>query len=89
MTLHTWWLYVTAVFLIAATPGPNMLHVMAQSIHHGTRRSIASMAGLMTAVLTWLFASAAMAWRSVQTARLHWRRGYSVLERPESTLADH
>lgn len=59
MTLQTWWLYVTAVFLIAATPGPNMLHVMAQSIHHGTRRSIASMAGLMTAVLTCLFASAA------------------------------
>ena len=59
MTLHTWWLYVTAVFLIAATPGPNMLHVMAQSIHHGTRRSIASMTGLMTAVLTCLFASAA------------------------------
>lgn len=36
-----------------------------------------------------LFGFAAMAWRSVQTARIHWRRGYSVLERPESTLADH
>lgn len=59
MTLQTWWLYVTAVFLIAATPGPNMLHVMAQSIHHGVRRSVASMAGLMTAVLACLFASAA------------------------------
>ncbi|MBT2298961.1 TRAP transporter small permease [Variovorax paradoxus] len=35
-----------------------------------------------------LFGFAAMAWRSVQVARLHWRRGYSVLERPESTLAD-
>ncbi|MCW4462540.1 LysE family translocator [Sphingomonas sp. BT-65] len=59
MTLQTWWLYVTAVFLIAATPGPNMLHVMTQSIHHGVRRSAASMAGLMTAVLACLFASAA------------------------------
>jgi threonine/homoserine/homoserine lactone efflux protein len=59
MTLQTWWLYVTAVFLIAATPGPNMLHVMVQSIHHGTRRSVASMAGLMTANLTCLIASAA------------------------------
>ncbi|MFL9840298.1 LysE family translocator [Sphingomonas sp. ST-64] len=59
MTLQTWWLYVTAVFLISATPGPNMLHVMVQSIHHGARRSIASMAGLMTANLVCLFASAA------------------------------
>lgn len=32
---------------------------------------------------------AAMAFRSIQVARIHWRRGYSVLERPESTLADH
>ena len=36
-----------------------------------------------------LFGFAAMAWRSVQVARIHWRRGYSVLERPESTLMDH
>ena len=36
-----------------------------------------------------LFGFAAMAWRSLQVARIHWRRGYSVLERPESTLADH
>ncbi|MET0541500.1 MAG: TRAP transporter small permease [Variovorax sp.] len=34
------------------------------------------------------FGFAAMAFRSVQVARAHWRRGYSVLERPESTLAD-
>jgi len=36
-----------------------------------------------------LFGFIAMAWRSVQVARVHWKRGYSVLERPESTLADH
>ena len=30
----------------------------------------------------------AMAFRSVQVARVHWRRGYSVLERPMTTLAD-
>lgn len=30
----------------------------------------------------------AMAIRSVQVSIIHWRRGYSVLERPESTLAD-
>lgn len=58
MALKTWWLYVTAVFLIAATPGPNMLHVMVQSIHHGPRRAVFSMAGLMSAVLLCLVASA-------------------------------
>ena len=31
----------------------------------------------------------AMAWRSLQVARIHWARGYSVLERPESTITDH
>jgi TRAP-type transport system small permease protein len=36
-----------------------------------------------------LFGFAAMAFRSLQVARVHWRRGYSVLERPESTMADH
>jgi len=35
-----------------------------------------------------LFGFAAMTWRSIQVARIHWKRGYSVLERPESTLAD-
>lgn len=58
MSLHVWWIYVTAVFLISATPGPNMLHVMTQSIAHGPRRVLATMAGLMSAVLLCLVASA-------------------------------
>lgn len=32
---------------------------------------------------------AAMGVRSVWVARVHWKRGYSVLERPESTMEDH
>ena len=58
MSLHLWWIYVTAVFLISATPGPNMLHVMTQSIAHGPRKALATMAGLMSAVLLCLVASA-------------------------------
>ncbi|MCK0530451.1 LysE family translocator [Sphingobium agri] len=58
MSLHAWWLYVTAVFLISATPGPNMLHVMTQSIAHGPRKAMVTMAGLMSAVLPCLIASA-------------------------------
>lgn len=55
MSLHVWWLYVTAAFLISATPGPNMLHVMTQSITHGPRKALV---GLMSAVLLCLIASA-------------------------------
>ena len=35
-----------------------------------------------------LFGFAAMTLRSGWVARVHWRRGYSVLERPESTMED-
>lgn len=35
-----------------------------------------------------LFGFAVMAWRSVEVARIHLRRGYSALERPESTMDD-
>jgi TRAP-type transport system small permease protein len=35
-----------------------------------------------------LFGLAMMTWRSIGVARTHWRRGYSVLERPESTMDD-
>ena len=35
-----------------------------------------------------LFGFAAMTFRSAQVAYINWRRGYSVLERPESSLAD-
>lgn len=31
---------------------------------------------------------AAMTWRAIQVARIHHQRGYSVLERPETTLQD-
>jgi TRAP-type C4-dicarboxylate transport system permease small subunit len=35
-----------------------------------------------------LFGFAAMMLRSIWVARIHWKRGYSVLERPDSTMAD-
>lgn len=35
-----------------------------------------------------LFGFAAMTLRSIWVARVHWQRGYSVLERPDSTMAD-
>ena len=59
MTLSTWWLFVTAVFLLSATPGPNMLHVLTRSVRFGARRAVASMAGCLVAVVVVLTASAA------------------------------
>ena len=35
-----------------------------------------------------LFGFAAMALRSLWVAKVHWQRGYSVLERPESTMEE-
>ena len=35
-----------------------------------------------------LLGFAAMTFRSIQVARIHWRRGWSVLERPMTSLAD-
>ena len=35
-----------------------------------------------------LFGFVAMSLRSMWVAKIHWQRGYSVLERPDSTMAD-
>ena len=59
MTLHGWWLFVGAVFLLCGTPGPNMLHILSRSVALGARRSVAAMAGCLTALVLVLAASAA------------------------------
>lgn len=59
MTLQAWWIFVCATFLISAMPGPNMLHVMTQSMHHGFGRAFFTMAGCLLALLL-LFGLSAM-----------------------------
>ncbi len=59
MTVHTWWLFFAAVFLLCGTPGPNMLHILTRSVRWGARRSVAAMAGCLTALILVLIASAA------------------------------
>lgn len=59
MTLKIWWIFVCATFVISAMPGPNMLHVMTQSMRHGFGRAIFTMAGCMLALLC-LFGLSAM-----------------------------
>ena len=58
MNLHTWWLFVATVFVISAIPGPNMLLVMTHGARHGLRRSSATMAGCLTALVLMLSVSA-------------------------------
>ena len=59
MTLHTWLLYVLTVCVISAIPGPNMLLVMSHGARHGLRRSTATMAGCLCALLLMMGVSAA------------------------------
>jgi threonine/homoserine/homoserine lactone efflux protein len=59
MTLHTWWLYLATVFVICAIPGPNMLLIMTHGAQHGMRRSSATMAGCLSALVLMLSVSAA------------------------------
>ena len=75
MTLHLWWLFVVAVFLLCGTPGPNMLHVMTRSVVFGARRSIAAMAGCLCAIVLVLAASAA----GVSALLAAWPRVFDVL----------
>lgn len=57
--MHTWWLFLAAVFLLCGTPGPNMLHVLVRSIQLGVRKSVMAMLGCLTGLVTVLSASAA------------------------------
>ncbi len=76
---------VRVAFFVAAVV---MTVQMMQKIGSNTRMTIVD-APMNIVYGLCVFGFAAMAFRSVQVARIHWRRGYSVLERPESTLADH
>jgi threonine/homoserine/homoserine lactone efflux protein len=58
MTLTTYLLYVAAVALLIATPGPTMLMCMTNALNHGPRRAMTSVAGSVTAVLVVMTLSA-------------------------------
>lgn len=59
MNLHTWWLFAATAFVVSAIPGPNMLLVMTHGARYGLRRSAATMAGCMTALVSMQLVSAA------------------------------
>lgn len=59
MTLHTYWLFLGAVVLISATPGPNIFYVTSRSIRFGFGAAMLSMLGCLLALLIILSASVA------------------------------
>src|ERR1700761_6999832 len=59
MTLHTFWLYLGAVMLISATPGPNVFYVTTRSIRFGFGAAMLSMLGCLLALSVMLIASVA------------------------------
>jgi len=59
MTLHTYWLYLGAILLISATPGPNIFYVTTRSIRFGFGAAMLAMIGCLTALLIILTASVA------------------------------
>jgi len=58
MTFQLWCLYCVTVFLVSATPGPNMLHILSRSVQLGLARSLPAMAGCMSALVVLMSASA-------------------------------
>lgn len=58
MTLHTWLLFLGAVFLLSGTPGSNMLHIMSRSVEIGVRRTMMAMLGCVSALILMRIASA-------------------------------
>jgi threonine/homoserine/homoserine lactone efflux protein len=59
MTLHTFWLYLGAVVLLSATPGPNVLYVTTRAIRFGFGAAMLGMAGCLSALAVLLSASVA------------------------------
>lgn len=57
MSLQLWLAYVAAVFVISGTPGPNMLLAMTHGIHHGLRRTVSTMLGLLVGMVAILSTS--------------------------------
>jgi homoserine/homoserine lactone efflux protein len=59
MKIETYWLYLGAVLLISATPGPNIFYVTTRSIRFGFGPAMLGMAGCLLALALILTASVA------------------------------
>ncbi len=58
MPLNTWLLYVAAVFVLCATPGPAVLMSVTNGVNHGVKRAFYAALGSITAVVIIMACSA-------------------------------
>ena len=58
MPLDTWLLYVAAVFVLCATPGPAVLMSVTNGVNHGVKQAFFSALGVITAVMIIMAGSA-------------------------------
>jgi threonine/homoserine/homoserine lactone efflux protein len=59
VSLHTYWLYLGAVVLLSATPGPNVLYVTTRALRFGFAAAMLGMTGCLLALAVLLGASVA------------------------------
>lgn len=59
MNWHTWELFLGTMFVVSAIPGPNMMLVMSHGARYGMRRTAATMAGALLALVLMFLVSAA------------------------------
>lgn len=57
MTFSTWILYVAAVLILTATPGPSVLMCISTSVQHGARRAMLASLGSTSAIACIMFLS--------------------------------
>lgn len=57
MEWQTWFLFVTTVFFLSATPGPNMLLALSHGIRFGPRKAVATGVGTIAALMILMMVS--------------------------------
>jgi threonine/homoserine/homoserine lactone efflux protein len=57
MDWQTWFLFVTTVFFLSATPGPNMLLALSHGIRFGARKAVATGIGTIAALMILMIVS--------------------------------
>ncbi|HYD99564.1 MAG TPA: LysE family transporter [Alphaproteobacteria bacterium] len=70
MSLQWWLVFLTTVFFLSMTPGPNMLLALSHGMAYGARRAVLTGAGTVLALLILMLVSAAGMGALLQTSEL-------------------